>query len=39
MSMPMSPVTTRAGEIELTAGTIDYEDTGATVRSSCSCTG
>jgi len=28
MSMPMSPVTTRAGEIELTAGTIDYEDTG-----------
>jgi pimeloyl-ACP methyl ester carboxylesterase len=28
MSMPMSPVTTRAEEIELTAGTIDYEDTG-----------
>ena len=28
MNMPMSPVTTRAGEIELTAGTIDYEDTG-----------
>jgi pimeloyl-ACP methyl ester carboxylesterase len=28
MSVPMSPVTTRAAEIELTAGTIDYEDTG-----------
>jgi pimeloyl-ACP methyl ester carboxylesterase len=28
MSMPMSSVTTRPGEIELTAGTIDYHDTG-----------
>ena len=28
MSMPVSPVTTRTGEIELAAGTIDYEDTG-----------